>query len=30
VARKVQMLRSEGVEVRDGKIIDFQKVLFKF
>ena len=30
VARKVRMLRSEGVEVRKGKIIDFQKILFKF
>lgn len=30
VARKIRMLRSEGVEVRDGKISDFEKILFKF
>lgn len=30
VAKKIQMLRSEGVEVQDGKIMDFQKILFKF
>jgi len=30
VKRKIQMLRREGVEVRDGKITDFAKVLFKF
>jgi hypothetical protein len=30
VAKKIQMLRSEGVEVQDGKIMGFQKILFKF
>jgi len=28
--RKVKLLKMEGVEVRDGRIIDFEKVLFRF
>ncbi len=30
VKKKVRMLRKEHVEVRDGKIVDFEKVLFRF
>jgi methylated-DNA-[protein]-cysteine S-methyltransferase len=30
VEKKIQMLREERVEVRNGKITDFQRVLFKF
>lgn len=29
VEKKIQMLRREGVEVSDGKIVDFEKVLFR-
>lgn len=28
--KKVEMLRKEGVEIKDGKIVDFKKYLFKF
>jgi len=30
VQKKVELLRKEGVRVKDGKIVDFEKVLFKF
>jgi methylated-DNA-[protein]-cysteine S-methyltransferase len=30
VEKKIRMLREEGVEVRDGKVSDFEKVLFRF
>lgn len=30
IEKKIQMLRKEGVEVRNRKIVDFEKVLFKF
>ena len=30
VQNKVELLRKEGVQVKDGKIVDFEKVLFKF
>jgi methylated-DNA-[protein]-cysteine S-methyltransferase len=30
VKKKVLMLRKEHVEIRDGKIVDFEKVLFRF
>jgi methylated-DNA-[protein]-cysteine S-methyltransferase len=30
VEKKIQMLRREGVEIRNGKITDFEKVLFRF
>jgi len=30
VEEKIQMLRKENVEVRNGKIVDFEKVLFRF
>jgi len=30
VKRKVRLLRRESVEVKNGKIVDFEKVLFKF
>ena len=30
VEKKIQMLRAESVEVRHGKIVDFQRVLFRF
>jgi methylated-DNA-[protein]-cysteine S-methyltransferase len=30
VEEKIQMLRKENVEVRDGKITNFEKVLFRF
>jgi hypothetical protein len=28
VAKKVELLRAEGVEVRDGRIVDFERRLF--
>jgi len=30
VEKKIRMLRAESVEVRHGKIADFQRVLFRF
>jgi len=30
VEKKAELLRKENVEVRNGKIADFQKVLFRF
>ena len=30
VEEKIQMLRKENVEVRNGKILNFEKVLFRF
>jgi len=30
VQNKIQMLRREGIEITDGKIADFEKVLFRF
>ena len=30
VQNKIELLRREKVRVRDGKIVDFEKVLFKF
>jgi methylated-DNA-[protein]-cysteine S-methyltransferase len=30
IEKKIQMLRAENVEVRHGKIVDFQRVLFRF
>lgn len=30
VKRKIKLLRSEGVEVKGNKIVDFEKVLFNF
>ncbi|MGQ9639499.1 MAG: MGMT family protein [Candidatus Bathyarchaeia archaeon] len=30
VERKIQMLRREGVKVKNGKILNFREVLFKF
>jgi len=30
VERKMRMLREEGVEVKDGRIVDFQKAVFGF
>ncbi|RME53998.1 MGMT family protein [Candidatus Woesearchaeota archaeon] len=30
VAKKVALLRREGVEVRQGKVVDFEKVFFRF
>jgi alkylated DNA nucleotide flippase Atl1 len=30
IEKKIQLLRKEGVEVRNKKIVDFEKVLFKF
>jgi O-6-methylguanine DNA methyltransferase len=30
IEKKIRLLRKEGVEVRDRKIVDFEKVLFKF
>jgi methylated-DNA-[protein]-cysteine S-methyltransferase len=29
IKRKIQMLNAEGVEVKDGKIVDFKKYLFE-
>lgn len=30
VEEKVRMLRREGVEIRDRRIVDFQRVIFRF
>lgn len=30
VQNKVELLRKEGVKVKNGRIVDFEKVLFKF
>jgi len=30
VGRKIRLLRKEGVEVKNGRIVDFRRVLFKF
>jgi methylated-DNA-[protein]-cysteine S-methyltransferase len=30
VQNKIQMLQKEGVEIRNGKIVDFDRVLFRF
>jgi methylated-DNA-[protein]-cysteine S-methyltransferase len=30
VKKKIRMLREEGVEVMDGKVTDFERVLFSF
>jgi methylated-DNA-[protein]-cysteine S-methyltransferase len=30
VQKKVELLRREGVQVKDGKIVNFEKVLFEF
>lgn len=30
VKRKIKMLRKEGIEVKDSKIVKFEKVLFNF
>lgn len=30
VKRKIQLLRKEKIEVRNGRIVDFDRVLFKF
>lgn len=30
VKKKIKMLEREGVKVRNGKIVDFKKILFKF
>ena len=30
VQKKIQMLRKEDVEIKNGKIINFEKVLFRF
>lgn len=30
VKRKIAMLKKEGVRVKDGKVVDFDKKLFKF
>ena len=30
VEKKVQLLREENVEIRNGRIIDFERVLFSF
>ncbi|MEM2106265.1 MAG: MGMT family protein [Candidatus Bathyarchaeia archaeon] len=30
VERKIRMLRMEGVEVRDGRVLNFSEILFKF
>jgi methylated-DNA-[protein]-cysteine S-methyltransferase len=30
VEKKVKMLREEHVQIRNGKIVDFEKVLFRF
>ncbi len=27
--KKIELLRDEGLEIRDGKIVDFEKVLFR-
>ena len=28
--KKINMLKKEGIEIRDGKIVNFEKVLFRF
>jgi len=30
VGEKTQLLRKEKVEVRNGRVVDFEKVLFRF
>ena len=30
IEKKVRLLKKEGLEVRNGKIVNFEKVLFKF
>ena len=30
IEEKIRMLRREGVEIRDGRIVDFKQVLFRF
>ena len=30
VERKIRLLRKENIEVKNGKIVDFEKVLFRF
>ncbi len=30
IDKKIVLLRKEGIEVRNGKILNFEKVLFKF
>ncbi len=30
VKRKIELLKEEGIEVKDNKIVDFKDVLFKF
>jgi len=30
IQRKIKMLKNEGVEIRDGKIENFEKILFRF
>jgi len=30
IERKIRLLREEDVKIRDGKIVDFERVLFKF
>jgi len=30
IERKIRMLKEEGIKVEDGRILDFEKVLFKF
>jgi len=30
IQKKIKMLRAEGVEIKDGKIKNFDKILFRF
>jgi len=30
IQRKIKMLRAEGIEINGGKIMNFEKVLFRF
>jgi hypothetical protein len=30
IEKKIKMLKDEGVEVEDGKVSNFEKVLFRF
>jgi len=30
VQKKISLLKSEGVEVKEGKIIDFEKIVYRF
>jgi len=30
IQRKINMLKAEGVEINDGKINNFEKILFRF